>query len=304
MGKNPNTVLIILSFIAIYIIWGSTYLFNKIAVTQISPLYLASIRFVAAGTLIFIIAKAMGHSLKINKRQLINSTIAGFLFLTYGNGVFVWCLRYVDSGFAALEASIQPLVVLLLMRLLYNKKISSKAMVGVVLGAIGMYLLVGQKELLTDTKSLWSIIVIFTCIVSWSYGSIFVSRVELPKNYFIATAYQMILGGIMLALFSKLLGESWLPPIHWETDTMWAMLLLITFGGVVAFTAFNYLLRHVSAEKVATAAYVNPVIAVFLGWFILNEKFSTQAIFATLILLTAVYFINSKKPIRIRFKGR
>ena len=85
---------------------------------------------------------------------------------------------------------------------------------------------------------------------------------------------------------------------------MWAMVLLITFGGVIAFTAFNYLLQHVPAEKVATAAYVNPIIAMILGWYILNERISGQSIIAAIILLTAVYFINSKKPIRIRFKGR
>jgi drug/metabolite transporter (DMT)-like permease len=144
----------------------------------------------------------------------------------------------------------------------------------------------------------------FTCIVSWAYGSIFVSRVELPKNYFISTAYQMVIGGVMLLIFSQLLGESWLAPDEWETDTMWAMVLLITFGGVIAFTAFNYLLQHVSAEKVATAAYVNPIIAMILGWYILNERISGQSIIAAIVLLTAVYFINSKKPIRIRFKGK
>lgn len=304
MSGSPKPVLIILSFIAIYVIWGSTYLCNKIAVTQIDPLYLASIRFILAGILIFIIAKIMGHSLKVNKRQLINSTIAGFLFLVYGNGVFVWCLRYVDSNFAALQTSIQPLIVLLLMWLLYGKKIEQKAYIGVVLGIIGMYLLVGQRELLSSKESMWSIIVMFSCIVSWAYGSIFVSRVELPKNYFISTAYQMVIGGILLVIFSKVVGESWLGPQHWESDTMWAMLFLVTFGGVIAFTAFNYLLKHVSAEKVATAAYVNPIIAMVLGWYILNERISGQSIIAAIILLSAVYFINSKRPIRIRFKGR
>ena len=304
MSGTPKPFLIILSFLAIYIIWGSTYLCNKIAVTQIDPLYLASIRFVLAGILIFIIARLMGHSLRITKRQFKNSTIAGFLFLVYGNGVFVWCLRYVDSNFAALQTSIQPLIVLVLTWVLYGKKIQSKAYLGVVLGIIGMYLLVGQRELLTNKESLWSIVVMFTCIVSWAYGSIFVSRVELPKNYFISTAYQMVIGGVMLMVFSQLVGETWMSPQYWKFDTIWAMLFLITFGGVAAFTAFNYLLQHVPAEKVATAAYVNPIIAMILGWYVLNERISGQSIIAAAILLTAVYFINSKKPIRIRFKGR
>ncbi len=114
MALPRKTILIILAFFAIYVIWGATYLLNKIAVSQISPLFLASIRFSMAGLIIFLIAKSMKLSLAINKRQLVNCIIAGFLFLVYGNGVFVWALKYVDSGFGALEASIQPLIVLIL----------------------------------------------------------------------------------------------------------------------------------------------------------------------------------------------
>jgi drug/metabolite transporter (DMT)-like permease len=304
MSHKPNTFLIVLSFIAIYVIWGSTYLFNKIAVTEIAPLYLASIRFTGAGLFIFIIAKLMGLSLKITKRQFINTTIAGFLFLVYGNGVFVWCLRYVDSGFAALEASTQPLIVLILMRILYGKRIEFTSLIGVVLGFIGMYFLVGQKEFLDNKESLWAIIVILTCVVSWGYGSIFVGTVEVPKNYFISTAYQMVIGGALLLMFSAFLGESWKSPMEWRTDTSWSMVLLIVFGGVAAFTAFNYLLKHVSAEKVATSAYINPIIAVFLGWYILNEKITDQTIIAAVILLTAVYFINTKREFKSRFNPR
>lgn len=297
MSKSPNTFLIILSFFAIYVIWGSTYLLNKIAVAEISPLYLASIRFMVAGILIFVIAKMMGQSLIINKRQLINSIIAGFLFLTYGNGVFVWALQYVDSGFAALEASTQPLVILILMRIIDGKKIQLMSIIGVVLGVIGIYLLVSQKEITTQEGSILSIIVIFTCIISWAYASIFVSKAEVPQNFFISTGYQMVTGGILLLLFSAILGEDWLSPINWSSDTQLSMMLLIVFGGVLAFTAFNYLLKHVSAEKVATSAYVNPIIALILGWYILGEEITAQSIIAAIILLTGVYFINSKRKI-------
>lgn len=304
MKKHPNTVLIILAFFAIYIIWGSTYLLNKIAVAEISPLYLASIRFTVAGLLIFLTAKLLGHSLVINKRQLINSAIAGFLFLTYGNGVFVWALKYVDTGFAALEASTQPLIILVLMRIIDGKKIKLMSVIGVTLGIIGIYLLVSQKAIITDTQSLLSIVIIFTCVVSWSYGSIFVSKAQLPAKYLISTAYQMVSGGIMLLVFSALLGEKWLSPMTWSGSTKISMFLLITFGGIVAFTAFNYLLKNVSAEKVATSAYVNPIIALLLGWYILDEHITLQSIIAAIILLTGVYFINTKRIIRPRITGR
>ncbi|MCK0109765.1 EamA family transporter [Flavobacteriaceae bacterium S0825] len=304
MQKSRDTVLIVLAFFAIYVIWGSTYLLNKIAVSEISPLYLASIRFTVAGLLIFLTAKLLGHSLAINKRQLINSIIAGFLFLTYGNGVFVWALKYVDSGFAALEASTQPLIILVLMRLIDGKKIKIMSVIGVLLGVVGIYLLVSQKGITADKESIFSIIMIFTCVVSWSYGSIFVAKAQLPSKYLISTGYQMVSGGLLLLIFSALLGEEWLSPLKWNSSTQISMFLLIIFGGIVAFTAFNYLLKKVSAEKVATSAYVNPIIALLLGWYILDEQITGQSIIAAIVLLTGVYFINTKRIIRPRITGR
>ena len=126
MKFNKSTTLIILSFFSIYVIWGSTYLLNKIAVAELAPLYLAALRFTTAGALIFLLCKILSINTSITKRQLINCTIAGFLFLSFGNGVVVWALKYVDSGFAALEISAQPLVVLLLMLILQGKKIKSQ----------------------------------------------------------------------------------------------------------------------------------------------------------------------------------
>jgi len=304
MQKSRDTVLIVLAFFAIYVIWGSTYLLNKIAVSEISPLYLASIRFTVAGLLIFLAAKLLGHSLAINKRQLINSIIAGFLFLTYGNGVFVWALKYVDSGFAALEASTQPLIILVLMRLIDGKKIKIMSVIGVLLGVVGIYLLVSQKGITADKESIFSIIMIFTCVVSWSYGSIFVAKAQLPSKYLISTGYQMVSGGLLLLIFSAFLGEEWLSPLKWNSSTQISMFLLIIFGGIVAFTAFNYLLKKVSAEKVATSAYVNPIIALLLGWYILDEQITGQSIIAAIVLLTGVYFINTKRIIRPRITGR
>lgn len=210
MNPTPNKTLIILAFFSIYVIWGSTYLLNKIAVDQLPPFMLASARFLTAGVLIFIIAKVMRIPLGISKLQLRNTVIVGFLFLTFGNGVVVWALKYVDSGFAALEISAQPLVILLLMWLLQGKKIKAMSMIGVVLGIIGIYLLVSQKELLTKEGSLIGMLMIFAC---------------------------------MLMIASLLFGETWIAPSEWSTDVSISMLLLVLFGSIVAFTSFNYLLK-------------------------------------------------------------
>lgn len=295
MSKSSNPILIILAFFSIYVIWGSTYLLNKIAVAELPPFMLASIRFIVAGILIFIIAKIMGKDISITTRQLKNTTIAGFLFLTFGNGVVVWALKYVDSGFAALEISAQPLIILLLMRVLQNKKIQFMSVIGVILGFIGIFLLVSQKEILNQENSIVGMLMIFACMLSWGYGSLFVGKADLPRNYFVNTGYQMLTGGGMLLVTSILFGEKWTFPADWSVPVQTSMILLIIFGGIVAFTSFNYLLKVVSPEKVATSTYVNPIIALALGWYFLEEQVTLQSIIAAVILLTGVYFINTKK---------
>ncbi|SDS59204.1 Permease of the drug/metabolite transporter (DMT) superfamily [Gillisia sp. Hel1_33_143] len=306
MPRSSQTLLIILAFFSIYVIWGSTYLLNKIAVTELPPFMLASFRFITAGLLIFLLCKIMKINLKISKKQFLNTIIAGFLFLSFGNGVVVWALRYVDSGFAALEISAQPLIVLILLRIIDNKKIKVMSMIGVGLGILGMYLLVNQKQVLSGEDSLLGMAMIFVCLVSWAYGSIFVSKAELPLNYFVNTGYQMITGGIMLMIMSLLFGEQWSLPNTWSGEVQLSMILLVIFGSIVAFTSFNYLLKVVSPEKVATSTYVNPIIAMSLGWYFLYEQITSQSILAAMVLLTGVYFINTKKRLVLfsRFRGR
>ena len=197
MDGTRKSILIVLAFFSIYFIWGSTYLLNKIVVSEVAPFFLAGIRFASAGVLIFIIAKFLKISLKASRKQILNSAFAGFLFLVYGNGVFVWALKYVDSGFAALIAATQPLFVIFLMRILHGSKIKTKSIVGVVFGFIGMYLLVSQDTLSLNKDSIIGILMIFSCVLSWSYGSIFVSKSDLPKNFL----WQQVIKCFLLVCF-------------------------------------------------------------------------------------------------------
>ncbi|MCK0189228.1 EamA family transporter [Arenibacter sp. F20364] len=306
MSQSRNALLIVLAFFAIYVIWGSTYLLNKIAVSELPPFMLASIRFSVAGILIFLLCKIMGIPLNITRKQLFNSSKAGFLFLAFGNGFVVWALKYVDSGFAALEIASQPLVILLLMRVLEGKKIQTMSVVGVIIGILGIYLLVSQNQVISQENSVLGMVMIFFCMISWAYGSLFVAKADLPKNYFVNTGFQMFAAGIILMLGSWLIGETWTLPTTWSSPVLYSMILLIVFGSIVAFTAFNYLLKVVSPEKVATSTYVNPIIALLLGWFFLDEEITTQSTIAAVVLLTGVYFINTRKKLVLfsRFSSR
>lgn len=297
MKQAPNKILIVLAFFSIYVIWGSTYLLNKIAVAELPPFMLAGLRFTTAGILIFLLCRIMRIDIAITKKQILNTILAGFLFLCIGNGVVVWALRFLDSGFAALEISAQPLVVLIMLRILEGKKIKTMSWLGVFFGILGMYLLVSQRELISDSQSIIGMIMIFFCLIAWSFGSIFVSKADLPKNYFVNTGYQMFSGGVLLMIISLGFGEEWSYPNVWSTKVVWAMGLLVVFGSIVAFTSFNYLLRSVSPDQVATSTYVNPIIALMLGWYFLNEQVTLQSMIAAAVLLTGVYFINTKKQL-------
>ncbi len=295
MNLSKKNLLVILSFLAIYVVWGSTYLFNKIAVSQLSPFYLASIRFFVAGFLMVFLAIITKQNLIVTKKQFLNSLIASFFFIVYGNGVYVWALKYVDSGFGALIASTQPLFVLVLLRFIDKKQFKKKSIIGIFLGILGMVLLVVQEELATSNDTFIGILMMLSCVLSWSYGSIFVSKADLPKSFIVTTGYQMIFASIALIIISFSLNEVLLLPNYWDYEVSLSMLFLIVFGGIIAFTAFNFLLKNVSTEKVSTSAYVNPVIALLLGYFVLNETLTIQSMIASIILLCGVYFIISIK---------
>ena len=272
-------------------------MFNKIAVTALPAFFMASVRFFVAGILIMIIALIMKIDLKISKKQLINCFISGFFFLVYGNGVFVWALKYLDSGFAALLASTQPLFVLILLRLIDRKPMQKQSIIGVGLGLLGMYLLVSQQSITASEGSLLGIFMVLTCVLSWSYGGVFVSKADMPKNFFVTTGYQMLFSSIILLLMSLSINETMSSPLEWSQEVQFSMVMLVVFGSIIAFTAFNYLLKLVSTEKVATSAYVNPIVAMLLGWYFLDEVLTTQSIIASIVLLSGVYFITSRKRI-------
>ena len=294
----------LLAFLSIYLIWGSTYLLNKIAVGQLEPFMLAGVRFLSASFLMFLIVKISSKSLKVTLVQLKNAAIAGFLFLAIGNGVVVWALSYVDSGLAALTIASQPLIVLLLLWIIENKRIKLFSWVGVFVGLLGMYLLISQNQITSSPESLKGILMIIGCVITWGYASIFVGKAELPKNYLVNSAYQMFFGSLWLILMSMIKQEHWISPDEWEINVKWSMLGLIIFGSIVAFTSFNYLLRTVSPEKVATSTYINPIVAMVLGFLVLKETISTESVVAAVVLLTGVYFINMKRDPRVYLRAR
>lgn len=207
----------------------------------------------------------------------------------------MWAEQFVDTGIAALIVSIDPLIVVLLMWLVLGRRPQWNSVIGTFLGIIGVVLLVSQNSFLVNGNMILGIIVIFVSILAWAYAMIFVSKADLPKSSVQVAGMQMLAGGIFLLLASALTGEY--KAFHWHlltTKSLFSWVYLVIFGSILAFSAFNYLLMRVSPEKVATNTYVNPVIAVLLGWAFNSEELTIQSWIAAGIMLTGVFFINTK----------
>jgi len=293
-SKDNSLLMIILSFAAVYIIWGSTYLFIAYTVEALPPFLMSTIRFILAASLLFGLAAVLRKYQTITKKQWRNAVFAGVLFLGFGTGGVAWALQFVDSGFTALVISGQPLIVVLMMWGIDRKRPATQSFGGIFLGMFGMYLLVSQKELIAQPEQWTGIFAILCSMIAWGFGSIFVSKSDMPKPQMANNAIQMTSGGITL-FFISLFIES---PLDFDFQAVplsaWlALSYLIVFGAVVAFSAFNYLLTKVSPEKVATSTYVNPIIALALGWYFRDELVTTQSIVAVAIMFTGVFFINS-----------
>jgi len=303
MQQKSDQFLIIAAFAAIYFIWGSTYLANWYAIQDIPPFLMSGSRFLLAGILLYLVAAAFGAA-KPTLRNLGHSFITGTLFLAIGTGGVVWAEQYIDSSMAALLIGAEPLVIVLLMWRLKAKRPSWNSGLGIILGVVGMYFLVGQPVFLGNKGSVMGLISIGISMLSWGFVAVKLNDFDLPKSRLQSSALQMIGGGLCLFLFASVSGE--FADFQWTNLTsrgVYAWFYLIVFGSIITFSAFNYLLTKVSPEKVATSNYVNPIVALLLGWGINHEEITTQSFIAAGVLIFSVFLINSKlKKGSIAFK--
>ena len=287
--------LIVLCFAIIYFVWGATYLFVAWAVEEIPPFQMAGMRYLTAAFLMSLISLAFKQWRNLQRVEIWNALLAGFLFLGIGTGGVAWALQFVDTGLTALVISAEPLVIVLMMWGLDKQRPTKKTFIGVGLGILGVFLLVSQERIMMDPQQWTGLLAIFISITTWGYATIYVSRSKLPSSFMVSTALQMVSGGAATLIVS-IFFETWIWDFYQlKTQTWISMAFLVILGGIVVFTAFNYLLKKVSPAKVATSTYVNPVIALVLGWWLRDELVSNQSILAAGIILSGVFFINSSK---------
>ncbi len=283
---------ILAALVAVYLIWGSTYLAIKFAIETLPPLLMAGARFVTAGALLYLWMRLRGES-RPTLLHWANATVVGGCLLLGGNGGVVWAEQYVPSGITALIVATVPLWMVLL-EWFRGVRPGGGVTAGLLLGLAGIVLLIEPVEFRADREiHLWGAVVLLFAAFSWAAGSVYARRATLPSSALLATGMEMIMGGVLQLLAGSLLGE-------WgrlELDSIsgrsaLSFIYLIVFGSWVGFSAYIWLLRVTTAAIASTYAYVNPVVAVFLGWALASEAFSQRTLWAAAIIVVAVALIT------------
>lgn len=292
--NTPSRARITAAFVAIYVVWGSTYLAIRYAVDTLPPFLMAGVRFVVAGGVLFALT-ARGRLDGVGWRQWRAAAIVGACMFLGGNGMLSWAEQTVDSGVAALVVASIPVWLMLLEWMAGGGRPTRRASAGVVLGVIGVAILVlpgqGSPEIRGGPIEFGALIV---ASISWSVGSLYMRRAPLPPHSGLTTSMQMLGGGAVLLLVGTAVGE-W-PAVHPSTvspASVLALLYLVVFGSLVALSAYTFLIRATSPVFVGTYAFVNPVIAVLLGVVVAGETLNAHIVLAGATIVVGVALVMS-----------
>ncbi|HEX6059235.1 MAG TPA: drug/metabolite exporter YedA [Gemmatimonadaceae bacterium] len=290
----PSRARILAAFAAVYVVWGSTYLAIRIAIDTMPPFLMAGVRFLVAGGLLYAWARSRGAPAP-TRRQWITAAIVGGFLLLGGNGGVVWAEQRVASGVAALLVATVPLWVVMLEWLRGGTRPGLGTTAGVVLGLAGLAILVEPGSLLGGGRiDTLGALVLVGASLSWSIGSLYSRRHKSGDTPLLGSATQMLMGGALLVVFSLVTGDAARLDLAGVTlASMLALVYLIAFGSLVGYTAYIWLLGVVAPSRVATYAYVNPVVAVFLGWLILDEPVTSRVLLAAGVIVAAVALITT-----------
>jgi drug/metabolite transporter (DMT)-like permease len=291
-GLHPPQGKLITAFAAVYLIWGSTYLAIRFAIETIPPHLMAGVRFLVAGAILYAWARWRGASAPTLRNWRASAVVGGFLLLG-GNGAVVWAETRVPSGLTALLVAMVPIWMLVLEMLpsLGGKKPRAAVVAGLVLGLAGLVLLVAPGKLAGRVDPVGAGVLVLGCL-SWAYGSLQSRVADLPRSGFLAAAMEMLCGGALLLLFGLATGQgAHLSLAAISTRSFVALAYLVFFGSLIGFTAYIWLLGATTSARVSTYAYVNPIVAVLLGWGFANEPMTLRTILAAAVIVSAVIVI-------------
>lgn len=289
---------VILAFALVYILWGSTYLAIGVAVDHVPPPMMGASRFITAGLLMLAWRKISGHSIAVSGAELLRLTVIGTLLLVTSNVVLGWAEQMIPTGLAALLIAITPLWFLLLERLSHKgERFSARAILGIAFGLAGVAVLMWPKlrlGLALGHREIFGMALVLAASFSWATGSVLSKRWHVNVDAYGASGWEMLMAGIVNLAVGTILGEP--TRTHWDRDAVIAIGYLVIAGSLVGFTAYVWLLKNVATSKVATYAYVNPIVAVFLGWSIRHESIDAWMFAGSVIIVASVILVTGAKP--------
>jgi len=295
-SQSPSRWKVILAFGLVYLFWGSTYLAIDIAVQTIPPALMCGVRFTIAGIVMLAVCRLTGRKIFYSPRQLVLAAIVGLLLLMGGNLTLSYAELSVSSGLAALIVAITPLWFLVLDSLLLgDHHISRRGKAGLALGIVGLFVLVWPQLQAGSVGrgELWASISLLGGSFSWALGSVLSKRWQSGMDVFSATGWQVTAAGLGNFVFAFAAED--VSHVKWSARGLGAVFYLVVCGSWIGYTAYIYLLEHVPTSKVSTYAYVNPVVAVFLGWLVLHEKVDGYILAGSAVVVLSVILVTSAK---------
>lgn len=297
-SSGSHRLKVIVAFGLVYIFWGSTYL--AIGITSaagIPPFVMCAMRFLIAGPIMLAACTVFGRNIRITGREAVRLAAIGILLLVCGNGTLAWAEQYVPTGFAALIIAVTPIWFLVLETFVFRgDRISRRGAIGLLMGVAGIAILVWPKimhrETLGTMQLLGSISLLFSSL-SWAVGSVLSRRWQMKVDPLVATGWEMFFASLAHSMLAVLTGQ-----IHravFNHRGVMAVLYLVVFGSWIGYTAYVWLLKHVPTPKVATYAYVNPIVAVILGFIVLHERVDRFMLAGSVIIVAAVALVTTAK---------
>lgn len=285
----------IVAFAAVYLVWGSTFLAIRFAIDSLPGFTMAAARFLLAGSLFLAWARFKGQPWP-TARQWREAFVIGGLLLLAGNGGVVWAEQHLATGLTALLIATEPVWVAVLLWLTSRReRPQPRTVAGVLLGFAGAAVLAapGVPGLNGDRVPLFPALITVLAALGWAAGSLYTRRADVPRSVPQSAGLQMLAGGLLLAVAGGATGE-WrsFQPSEASAASWWALAYLVVFGSLIGFTAYSWLLRTTAPTLVATYAFVNPVVAVFLGWLVAGEPVGWRTLVASLLVVVSVVLVS------------
>lgn len=302
--NNRKNYIALAALAAVCLIWGTTYLALRIAVVGFPPFLFTALRQTTAGLLLVGFMLTLGKTTLPSKDQLWRQALGGFFMLTLGNGLVAWAEMHIPSGIAALICSMMPVIVILMNLIISrDERPTFPIILGVISGLIGIMMIFAEHIAdFSKTEYLLGIIMTFAAVVSWAGGSIWIKKKNTDSNPFVNAGLQMLFGGLWCFPLSFAFDD--LSAVTWSTEVAYALIYLIVFGSIIAYASYSYALRKLPMTIVSLYAYINPLVAILLGWLVLDEKLNLKIMAAFVLTVAGIYIVNKGYQLRNEWKAQ